>query len=81
MARVPGLSGTGLVWTPAGRRGAGGQPIAPRADRVRYEEAAYLKQHYEATSGRDISECSYRVAHLTAFFAGRRIGSISRPCV
>jgi len=66
------------------RRGrvAQGQPLLPRADRVRYEEAETdLQKHYEATGSRNLSEYTYRVAHLTAFFAGRRIGSIGQPDV
>jgi hypothetical protein len=41
------------------RRGAAakGEPLMPRADRVRYEEAAAdLRQHYEATGARDLAE-------------------------
>jgi hypothetical protein len=40
-----------------GRRGraATGQPMMPRADRVRYDEAAAdLRQHYEATGTRGL---------------------------
>jgi integrase len=67
-----------------GRRGrvAHGQPIMPRADRVRYEEAERdLRHHYEATKARDLDEYTYRVAHITAFFAGRRIATIGQPDV
>ena len=62
-----------------GRRGraATGQPMLPRADRVRYDEAAAdLRQHYEATGTRGLDEADYRLAHLKAFFAGRRLASI-----
>jgi integrase len=63
-------------------RVATGAPILPRADRVRYEEAAAdLRRHYEATSSRNLSEYTYRVAHLAAFFASRRIGSIGQADV
>lgn len=61
------------------RRGrvATGQPILPRADRVRYDEAAAdLRQHYEATGTRGLEEADYRLAHLKAFFTGRRLTSI-----
>jgi integrase len=60
-------------------KAASGEPMMPRADRVRYEEAAKdLRQHYEATGSRDLSEYTYRVAHLAAFFTGRRIGAIGQ---
>jgi hypothetical protein len=62
-----------------GRRGrvATGQPMLPRADRVRYDEAAAdLRQHYEATGTRGLEEADYRLAHLKAFFTGRRLASI-----
>lgn len=42
-----------------GRKGrvATGQPILPRADRVRYDDVATdLRQHYEATGARDLAE-------------------------
>ena len=49
---------------------------------MRYEEAERdLKQHYEATGTRELSEYTYRVAHLTGFFAGRRIATIGQPDV
>jgi hypothetical protein len=58
-------------------RAALGQPILPKADRVRYEEAeADLRQHYEATGSRDLDEYARRVQHLTRFFQGRRIAGI-----
>jgi integrase len=63
-------------------RAALGQPILPKADRVRYEEAeADLRQHYEATGSRDLDECARRVQHLTRFFQGRRIAGIGQPDV
>jgi integrase len=64
-----------------GRKGraATGQPILPRADRVRYDDvAADLRQHYEATGARDLAEYDRRVAHLTRAFAGRRIAGIGQ---
>lgn len=55
-------------------RAAEGQPILPRADRVRYEEAAEdLRQHYATTGSRGTVEAGWRLAHLGAFFAGRRL--------
>jgi len=58
-------------------RVAAGQPILPRIDRIRYEEAAGdLRQHYEATGRRNLKEYAYRVKHLDRFFTGRRIASI-----
>jgi len=56
---------------------ATGQPILPRADRIRYEEvAADLRRHYEATGERNIDEAGARLKHLDAFFRGRRVASI-----
>lgn len=67
-----------------GRRGcvATGQPILPRADRIRHEDVEKdLRAHYEASGTRDLGEYTYRVAHLTGFFDGRRIASIGQPDV
>jgi integrase len=63
-----------------GREGAvaTGQPVLPRADRIRYEEiAADLRLHYQTTGERDLGEAEHRLAHLDAFFAGRRVASLS----
>src|SRR5262249_61963234 len=63
------------------RRGrvATGQPILPRADRVRYDEAAAdLRQHYEATGTRGLVEADCRIALLTAFFCRRPLAP-ARP--
>jgi len=58
---------------------AKGEPVKPRTDRVRYEEAeANLRQHYEATKARDLAEYDRRVAHLTRVFSGRRIADIGQ---
>ncbi len=58
-------------------RVATGQPILPRADRVRYEEVVQdLRQHYETTGRRDLEEADYRLQNLKSFFAGKRIVSI-----
>jgi integrase len=60
-------------------RAATGQPILPKADRVRYEQvAADLRQHYEATGARDVAEYDRRVAHIARVFAGRRIAGIGQ---
>lgn len=56
---------------------ATGQPILPRADRVRYEEAAAaLRAHYTTTGERDLEEAQWRLTHLTRFFAERRLASL-----
>jgi integrase len=58
-------------------RVATGQPILPRADRIRYEEVAQdLRRHYETTGARDLDEADFRLAHLRRFFLGRRIAGI-----
>ncbi len=58
-------------------RVASGQPILPRADRVRFEEVeADLITFYETTGKRDLQEVRYRLAHLRGFFAGRRLANI-----
>jgi integrase len=60
-------------------RVAVGLPILPRADRIRYEEAAAdLRRHYEATGERDLAEYDRRVAHLTRAFASRRIAQLGQ---
>ena len=58
-------------------RVATGQPMLPRADRVRYEEAAEdLRQHYETTGSRDPGEAEFRLKHLDAFFATWRLSRV-----
>ena len=62
-----------------GREGriALGQPLMPRADRVRYEEVADdLKRYYETTGKRHWREVRARFDHLRHFFAGWRVASI-----
>ena len=60
-------------------RVATGQPVLPRADRIRYEEIAQdLRRHYEATGTRDLKEFDYRVKHLDVFFTGRRVNAIGQ---
>jgi len=59
-------------------RAAAGLPLLPRADRVRYDEAAEdLRTHYETTGERGTKEAARRFAHLTRFFQGRRLASLS----
>jgi len=61
---------------------AKGEPIAPRLDRIRYEEArADLVVHYETTGCRDLGEAGKRLRHLDRFFAGRRIATIGPATV
>jgi integrase len=58
-------------------RVATGQPILPRVDRIQYGEAAKdLRQHYKTTGSRNLEAAEYRLKHLDAFFAGRRIAVI-----
>jgi hypothetical protein len=58
-------------------RVAAGLPLLPRADKVRYEEAAEnLRQHDRTTGSRDLAEAEKRLKHLDRFFAGRRLTSI-----
>ena len=54
-----------------------GQPVLPRADRVRYEEiASELRQHYEATGERNLKEADTRLNPLNRFFQGARVTGI-----
>jgi hypothetical protein len=58
-------------------RVAMGQPMLRRADRIPYEEVARdLRQHYQTTGSRNLEEAEYRLKHLDAFFAGRRVSTI-----
>ncbi len=58
-------------------RVAAGQPVLPRADRVRYEEIrGDLVSHYQATGERGLVEAGCRLKHLDAFFRGRRAAAI-----
>jgi len=60
-------------------RVATGQPILPRADRVRYDElAADLRAHYQVTGCRGLKEAGWRLTHLDRFFAGRRAADIGQ---
>ncbi|HSE04372.1 MAG TPA: site-specific integrase, partial [Methylomirabilota bacterium] len=54
-----------------------GQPVLPRADRVRYEEIADdLKRYYETTGKREWREAKARFDHLRQFFIGWRVVAI-----
>lgn len=58
-------------------RVAAGQPILPRADRIRYEEAARdLREHYQVTGSRNLEEAGARFLHLEAHFTSRRLAAI-----
>lgn len=58
-------------------RVAMGQPTLPRTDRIRYEEVAGdLRKHYRTTGARNTEEAEFRLRHLNAFFANRRIAAI-----
>ena len=60
-------------------RVAAGMPVLPRADRVRYEEAAAdLRRHYQTTGTRDLDEAESRLKRLDLFFAARRLASIGQ---
>lgn len=53
------------------------QPILPRTDRIRYEEAAQdLRQHYRVTRTRNLDEAEARLMHLDAFFGPYRLARI-----
>src|SRR5215471_1558514 len=59
-------------------RTAAGLPALPRADKIRYEEAAAdLRQHYETSGDRNLTEADGRFKHLAAFFTGYRLAGIS----
>jgi len=59
-------------------RAAAGLPVLPKADRVRYEEAATdLRDHYRTTGRRNLVEAEKRFKHLQTFFHGVRLPSIS----
>jgi len=58
-------------------RVASGQPVLPRVDRVRYEDAASdLRDHYRTTGKRNLVEAGCRLKHLDAFFTGWRLVNI-----
>jgi integrase len=56
---------------------AKGEPIAPRLDRIVYDEMrADLLADYEATGSRDLAEARQRLTHLDGMFTGRRIAKV-----
>src|SRR5262249_44344792 len=56
---------------------ATGLPALPRADKIRYEEAAAdLRRHYETSGDRNLREADGRLNHLNAFFRGRRLAGL-----
>ncbi len=56
-----------------------GQPILPRADRIRYQEVARdLREHYQTTGARNLKEAETRLQHLDRFFQGRRVAALSQ---
>jgi integrase len=58
-------------------RAATGQTILKRVDRIQWEEIAKdLRQHYQTTGTRNLTEAEYRLKHLAPFFAHRRIATI-----
>jgi len=53
-------------------RAAAGLPALPRADKIRYDEAAAdLRRHYGTTGSRNMVEAEKRLNHLDAFFRGQ----------
>src|SRR5262245_40776346 len=61
---------------------AEGRPVAPRLDRIRYEELAEdLRRYYATTGKRTKVESETRFAHLDRFFTGVRIVSITPAMV
>lgn len=54
-----------------------GAPIAPRLDRILYDELAKdLRQHYRTTGRRSLQEVETRLVHADRFFRGWRAGAI-----
>ncbi|MFQ5896696.1 MAG: hypothetical protein ACE5JN_00400 [Candidatus Methylomirabilia bacterium] len=54
-----------------------GQPILPRADRIRYEEVAQgLRSHYKTSGSHDTKEADFRLKRLDRFFTGRKIAAM-----
>src|SRR5215470_7950684 len=63
-------------------RVATGQPILPRVDRIRYEEArADLVEYYKTTEDRDLGEAEARLRHLDQFFAKVKLVAITPDIV
>src|SRR4029453_3067474 len=58
-------------------RVARGEALLPRADKVRWQEAAQdLREHYTATGSRETEEAEARLKHLDAFFEGYKLAMI-----
>src|SRR5262249_20173141 len=63
-------------------RAARGEVLLPRVDRVTYDEArADLIKFYKTYETRDIGEAEARLRHLDAFFAKRRLATITPDVV
>ena len=61
-------------------RVATGQPVLPKADRVRVEQLLDdLRAHYETTGRRNLREADTRFVPLRSFFTGRRAASVAGP--
>lgn len=61
---------------------ASGTLLAPRLDRIRYDELAVdLRTHYRTTGRRHLEEVEDRVVHLDRFFGGRRAVSVAPDIV
>ena len=59
-------------------RVAMGQPILPRADRLRVEDILDdLRVHYATTGRRNLREADTRLTPLKAFFTGRRVSALN----
>jgi hypothetical protein len=70
------IAADGLIKVREGRAAAG-MPDLPRADRIRYEEAAAdLRLHYQTTGTRNMVEAEKRLRHLDPFLTGRKLASI-----
>lgn len=58
---------------------AAGRAVAPRMNRMLYDEAAADLREYHAASGeRDLNEAEHRLKHLDAFFRTVRLFAITR---
>src|SRR5437016_7606397 len=63
-------------------RVATGQPVLPRAEKVRYQAIRDdLRRFYSATGGRELVEVDKRLAHLDRFFSTWRAVSIDRSAI
>ena len=63
-------------------RVARGEVLLPRADKITFDEAsADMLAHYQANQKRDLQELQGRLAHLTEYFAGKRLVAIKPDVV